>query len=238
MYNDEFYESQYQRSELSALSIITIINRHFELNSVIDVGCGRGSWLNAAYKVLGEEIELTGIDGIYNSEHFKNKNIKYIPSNLEEKIYPTEDNEKYDICFCLEVAEHLTANRAPSFIEELTDLSDIILFSAAIPNQGGTNHINENFQSYWADIFSTLDYYPFDIVRHEVWNNDEVDFWYRQNIIIYIKKNSYYYNLYSSKILTENFKNLNLVHPDCYINAVSKGKGLRWEIKKKLKGIL
>lgn len=57
-------------------------------------------------------------------------------------------NRRFDLAMTIEVAEHLTPVRADSFVEDLTRLSDVVLFSAAIPAQGGINHVNEQWQSY------------------------------------------------------------------------------------------
>ena len=60
------------------------------------------------------------------------------------------------------------------------------MFSAATPNQGGTEHINEQWQSYWAEIFIEQSYYPFDIIRPFIFGNEQVEWWYQQNIMLYI----------------------------------------------------
>jgi hypothetical protein len=81
----------------------------------------------------------------------------------------------------LEVAEHLPPDRSNSFIAELTALAPVALFSAAIPQQGGTDHINERWQSYWAGLFKKRGFSPLDVIRPAVWENDAVERWYRQN---------------------------------------------------------
>ncbi len=94
----------------------------------------------------------------------------------------------FSIAQSLEVAEHLYAEYAENFVRTLTSLSDIILFSAAIPHQGGTHHVNEQPPAYWADIFKKYDYVCFDIVRPKVWENTKIAHWYRQNIMLYVHK--------------------------------------------------
>jgi hypothetical protein len=60
---------------------------------------------------------------------------------------------RYDLMLSLEVAEHLPANAGPSFVATLCALGDVVLFSAAIPHQGGVNHINETWPGYWNALF-------------------------------------------------------------------------------------
>jgi hypothetical protein len=70
-------------------------------------------------------------------------------------------DRKYDLAISVEVAEHLPPNAADIFIESIVKASDIVLFSAAIPFQGGTNHINEQWPEYWNKLFNKNGYYRF-----------------------------------------------------------------------------
>ena len=70
---------------------------------------------------------------------------------------------------------------------DLVALAPHVLFSAAVPGQGGNNHINEQWQSYWADRFAAHGYGPRDIVRPAVRDDRSVAYWYRQNAVLYSK---------------------------------------------------
>jgi hypothetical protein len=61
----------------------------------------------------------------------------------------------------------------------------VILFSAAIPKQGGTDHRNERWQSYWAQLFRPHGFHPHDVVRPKVWTDPRVEPWYAQNALLY-----------------------------------------------------
>jgi hypothetical protein len=65
----------------------------------------------------------------------------------------------------------------------------VILFSAAIPRQGGVNHINEQYLSYWAELFTARDYVLVDTLRPTLWNDQRCDWWYRQNAVLFAHKN-------------------------------------------------
>jgi hypothetical protein len=56
----------------------------------------------------------------------------------------------------LEVGEHISESAANHFIESLTTHAPVVLFSAAIPYQGGDHHVNEQFLPYWVERFSAL----------------------------------------------------------------------------------
>ncbi|MBT0824260.1 hypothetical protein KJQ78_03160 [Campylobacter lari] len=129
----------------------------------------------------------------------------------------------------LEVAEHIDEKFAQNFIELLTLTSDIILFSAAIPNQGGLEHINEQPPKYWANLFEKYDYLCFDI-RNLFWENDKIDFWYRQNIFLYIHKDK----INSLELPIKPTQNpMYIVHPEKLIGLLEakkeneKNKGFR-----------
>jgi hypothetical protein len=118
----------------------------------------------------------------------------------------------------LEVAEHLEPSAAPQFIKSVTASADVVLFSAAYTKQGGTNHINEQPHTYWAQLFAEQGFMPFDLFRPVFWGNEQVCFWYRQNVFLYIKKDSDPWR----RIVACGFKEIadlsfmNCVHPDLY----------------------
>jgi 2-polyprenyl-3-methyl-5-hydroxy-6-metoxy-1,4-benzoquinol methylase len=139
-YSDYFYESQLIQSKKSANQILPIIEDWFSPSSIIDVGCGVGAWLEQ-WKQINPEKEVTGYDADFvNESLLLIKPEEFVTTDLNETI---KSSSKAELLMCLEVAEHLNEKRADSFISDLTSLSDVILFSAAIPGQEGTHHINE-----------------------------------------------------------------------------------------------
>lgn len=184
-YDDKYYLSSSVGAVKSAKEIVPYIIKIIKPQSVIDVGCGIGSFLSV-FKQYEVENHL-GLDSLdLNKDLLLIDKNKFIGVNFEklEEIHLTK---KYDLCLCLEVAEHLSKGVADSFIDFLVSLSDITVFSAAIPNQGGINHINEQWPSYWVQKFSVRNYVLFDILRPYFWNNENIEFWYRQNILIFLK---------------------------------------------------
>ncbi len=148
--------------------------------SLLDVGCGPGTWLRAALD-LGVH-EIYGVDGVPLEGH-----ALLIP----RQFFQVEDisegfdlGRKFDIVLCLEVAEHLSADAAPRLIETLVAHSDVIVFSAAAVGQQGQHHINCQWPSYWQHLFNAHGYICDDAVRWQIWDLQEIEPWYRQNIFL------------------------------------------------------
>jgi SAM-dependent methyltransferase len=172
----------------SAYSFIPILLKYINLpNSVIDIGCGTGTWLNAL-KNFGVK-DIKGINGNYIENSL-------LEINVNELVYhdlnlPYLDKKKYDLAICLEVAEHLQSESSDILVKTLCKLSDTILFSAALPFQGGQNHLNEQPIKYWIDLFNRNGFIFKDYFRSTIWDNENIEWWYRQNTFLIIKDQTF-----------------------------------------------
>lgn len=214
-YNHDFYENQTHESARSAQNIIPLIEKWIEPKSIIDVGCGVGSWLNEWKKFGNKKVE--GFDGSFvSNDLILLDKTEFTQIDINNKL---PQRPKVDLVICLEVAEHLSAYRADSFIHELTEYADVILFSAAIEGQEGTHHVNEQFLSYWIELFKKRNYTCIDCVRPAIWNDDQVMWWYRQNIVMFIKTNSEKIN---ELIKLPSFEGVDIVHKELYSYKLNK----------------
>lgn len=230
-YNNNFYGNNKTRIK-SALKILTLVFKKIKVDSILDVGCGRGAWLNVAKK-NGVKI-IDGVDGIWNNGKMIDQDIKFKSLDLNKKF---DLKKKYDLTLCLEVAEHLDKNSSDNLISSLSKTSDVILFSAAFKYQGGVNHINENLHSYWANLFLKYNFVPFDIIRPAIWSNDKVSYWYRQNTFLYLKKNSSKFNdLCKSYNYLKNNKLMDSIHPEMFFRKV-ESQSIRYHAKEIIKKI-
>jgi SAM-dependent methyltransferase len=184
-YTEKFYNDQQEGSFISANEILGYVNDIFHPGSVIDVGCGVGFWLKVWKERFNVE-NVFGLEGPYISESMLKVSKQLV--QFTDLKQPIVLKRKFDLAMSLEVAEHLPSSSAENFVHSLTQLSDIVLFSAAIVGQGGTYHINEQMPEYWAEKFEKLDYVPVDYLRPIIWNNDKIEWWYRQNILLFIKR--------------------------------------------------
>lgn len=215
LYSKEFYDKNASGMSGSAGIILGIVYKLFHPKSIIVVGCGQGAWLSVA-EALGSTT-LKGIDGDWvKKEQLFSRNIDFTPVQLDKAL--PKLNEKYDLCISLEVAEHLPEENAENFVDLLCQASDTILFGAAIRYQGGTNHINEQWQSYWIELFKSRGYECIDCIRGTIWNNPSVEWWYKQNTFLFIGPNNKNFKVDQLKALEKPI--YDVAHPVNYENKV------------------
>jgi SAM-dependent methyltransferase len=212
-YGRDFVLSQQADARRSAEAVVPLVMELATPSSVIDVGCGTGIWL-ATFARHGV-LEIVGVD----SEQVPPDLIEVPPSAfvVSDLTLPLQIGRKFDLVVCLEVAEHLPQESADQLIASLTDLGDLVLFSAAIPRQGGIYHVNEQWPEYWQDRFAARGYVPIDCVRRKIWSNPEVAWWYAQNMLIYARRSAL--NARPSLRTELEFMGtdqLSIVHPHCY----------------------
>src|SRR5262245_52169034 len=127
MYDRHFFNRQKDGSLRSARVILSELFTIHKPQSVIDVGCGVGSWLAAAIDLGAERV--VGVDGSYiDHEQLMLENSSFICCDLSKENLPLAIDTAFDLTISMEVAEHLPDSRAELFVLELCRLSDIILF--------------------------------------------------------------------------------------------------------------
>lgn len=220
MYNTEWHRRHETKTEASADRILPILKSVLPLQSVLDVGCGAGIWLQAAQR-LGVETIL-GIDGPWTD--VAQLRIAQDAVRVVDLEKPFVLGQRFDLAICLEVAEHVSREGGEELVCGLTAHADVVLFGAAIPFQGGFRHINEQWQSYWADRFQSRSFHHFDLVRPQVWDEEDVHFWYKQNALVYINK--YRQDLIASAEAYQKRKAVtpfpvDMVYPDLYLALAS-----------------
>lgn len=178
----------------SSKDFVSFLYDTFKPTNVLDVGCGLGNFLYG-FKELGV-LDVKGIDGTWVN---KDKRSLY----LSEEEFLTHDlqlplklNKKYDLVLSLEVGEHLEESSARTHVQNLVSAGNVIIFSAAVPYQGGQNHVNEQWQSYWKNLFADHDFVLKDTIRPLLWDNPSIPWWYRQNSFVYVNKNIPYQEKY------------------------------------------
>lgn len=149
IYDQKFFNNTFKFENSSAKAFVAILTKHFAPKSVVDIGCGIGLYL-AEFKA--NNIEILGCDGspAAIADSLAGDKIK-----LHDLCQPLKLNRQFDLCLCLEVAEHLEPAGGQILINTLTDLSHTIIFTAATPGQGpkSLGHINEQLPEYWQKLF-------------------------------------------------------------------------------------
>jgi SAM-dependent methyltransferase len=210
--------------------VTKLLSDTFQPKSVVDVGCGTGVWLRA-FKRLGVETVL-GIDW------FDPKSVPLLISPEEYRrldlTYPFELGQRYDLALCLEVAEHVPESRSESLVNNLTNLSDTIVFSAAIPLQLGFHHVNERWPGHWIEKFARREFSLVDRARFQFWTSAKVEYWYSQNLVVFLDKRSPRYEHLRGALETIPIPpGLPLVHPALYLERSRRlGSPIgRWAVR-------
>jgi hypothetical protein len=217
-YDARFYRQRYELTRFAAEKVLAVVQGAIpHVHAAVDIGCGVGAWL----KVLSERgaSDILGIDGgwvesatlVIPSECFLKRDLSTDDLRLDRR---------FDLAISLEVAEHLPAARAEGFIYQLTQLSDFVLFSAAIPGQGGINHINERWPEYWSGLFERLGYRRFDFIRPAIWTEDHIPVHYRQNTFLYAVGRRV--PELSNEGRLEQPAPLSVVHPQLYLDKLTE----------------
>ncbi len=184
-YNESFYKYLNQGAVTSADVVVNGLIRLLpcKIGSVLDVGCAAGAWLSI-WKANG--CQVTGLDGDYVEESM----FLIDPKEFQARdiSQPFDLGRRFDLCQSLEVAEHIPGSAAPQFVDSLCNASDIVLFSAAPPGQGGENHINEQPYEYWQALFEARGYQMYDAIRRTVGTDKNVMPWYRYNTFLFVKR--------------------------------------------------
>jgi SAM-dependent methyltransferase len=178
-YGPPYFEGLAGGARSSAEAVVPLIIELLHPRSVVDVGCGSGEWV----RVLEEhDIEdVLGIDGPY----VERRPQRFMAHDLAT---PLRLDRTFDVATSLEVGEHLPADAAETLVDSLCGLAPAIVYGAAIPHQGGTGHLNERWQSWWAELFRGRGYRPVDAIRPRIWMDRRVDWWYAQNTLLYLRE--------------------------------------------------
>ena len=189
IYDNHFFKNTIKLETDSASQFVDIILNYYQPQSIVDIGCGAGIYLSE-FSRRGIQ-DLLGVDGSPAAkEEFLLEKDKLIIFDLAgECRFP----KKYDLCLCLEVAEHLEENMADTLLSTLIGVSDNIIFSAATPGQGprSIGHINEQPHEYWIEKFGRIGFAysrsQTKKMRKEM-KTGNVVWWIVNNLMIFIKE--------------------------------------------------
>ncbi len=227
-YGRDFYRGRHQATVYSARAVLSIVLDALPpVHSAVDFGCGVGTWLSVLQeKGVGE---IQGLDGSWVEPdllEIPQKNFRQV--TFDERI---AFDRRYDLAISLEVAEHLPERNAGGFVDSLAAASDFILFSAAIPFQGGISHVNEQWPGWWADVFAGRGYKALDVVRRNIWNDRQIPAWYRQNILLFAAEGHVHRIAPPAADEHDTAYPISLVHPDIYLSKVDQLQSVKNQLQ-------
>lgn len=189
LYSRRFYARRQGRVQASAAALVPRIVELLQPASVIDIGCANGLWLEAFGRA--GVARLCGVDGPWVADDtWRARTAQFRRLDLARCPLPYrfgEPGERHDLLVSFELLEHLPAVRADALVEAMCATSDTLLVSAAVPHQGGTGHINEQWPGHWISRFAARGFVACDFLRLAIWNDERIAPWYRQNIIGYFR---------------------------------------------------
>jgi SAM-dependent methyltransferase len=186
IYSSDYYESTVEGPAVrSAGTIANSILNEFKATCIIDVGCGTGALLEAlryrGCEVFGLEYSEAAL------KYCRSRRLSVAKFDLERDVF--NDNRTYDVAVSMEVAEHLPEMVADRYVALLTRLSQVIIFTAAPPGQGGIDHVNEQPPSYWISKFQEHGFKHAEELSQrlrETWEAaGDVEGWYHKNLMIF-----------------------------------------------------
>jgi SAM-dependent methyltransferase len=204
----------------TAERVLRLVYDKVKVGSVLDVGCGRGLWLAVAAE-LGA-TETIGIEGPWIEAQTTYIGLDHILTRDLELGFNL--SRSFDLVMSIEVGEHLSAAAADTFVASLVRHGHFILFSAAIPFQPGTGHINCQFLDYWANLFAKHGYQPLDFIRRAIWSDRGTHVWIRQNVIAFVSAEFMLNNPWAT---AGSSGPLSIVHPDLFTALIKARDSLR-----------
>ena len=188
---ENYYNQKYFSSNIfdyDYAPIANAIKEQYSPKSVIEIGCGNGE----LSKLLSRDsIAVMAIDGYSTPDFSKDSSVKFFKVDLNDanavKNFFTSIHQKFDVAICMEVAEHLKPEVSGQLIESMTAVSDVVVFSAAVPEQGGDGHINCQNRLFWHKLFEKNHFFLRDTIRARIRKNPKVGRWYALNTLDYTR---------------------------------------------------
>jgi SAM-dependent methyltransferase len=182
LYSPYYFRKEFSESNSASAVMVPLILEAISVHSVLDVGCGVGAFLRR-FRNHGV-IDIVGVDGDYIPDWLMKVDGKCF--HQHDLKTPLHLDRRFDLVVCLEVAEHLPESVSDILIASICEHGDVVVFSAAVPGQGGVCHVNEQPHRYWEQKFAMHGYRQIDWLRPRLKDREEIAPWYRKNTFFYV----------------------------------------------------
>ena len=190
-YKDAFFSNRikHQHFQSKIPPICDALIALYNPGTLIDVGCGVGDFIPY---FIDKGVDAYGLEGTENCIPylaFPKERLTVADLRLSIKF-----GRRFDLALSFEVAEHIELEYAGVFCDNLIDLSDTIVMTAAPPHQGGYCHVNCQEKLYWIEKFNEkgfdVDLSDMEKLCHswECLNNDRETKIYTANLIVFKKR--------------------------------------------------
>ena len=215
LYTQKFFDERFTKTQASYKVIVPYLMKLVNPKSVVDIGCSTGIALSI-FKENGVE-RIVGVDGPWvPPRELKIPRENFLKKDLTK---PMGFRESFDLALSFEVAEHLPKESAEVFVESLTQTAPVIAFSAAIPNQGGLGHVNEQWPDYWADLFGAKGFRAIDCLRPKLYNDPRTHWSHAQNMLLFVEEG---HTINEKEMVLNSKRPMPFVHPWIWLNMAER----------------
>lgn len=186
LYDHTYYERTVEGpAAASAATMADSIVASFAPGSAIDIGCGTGALLAAlrdrGCRVFGLEYSEAGL------AYCRSRHLDVRQFDIESDSFG--DGRSFDIAISMEVAEHLPERVADRYVGLIALSAPTVMFTAAPPGQGGSDHVNEKPREYWIEKFRATGFSYDAATSSELadrWRSSgRVASWYVDNLMVF-----------------------------------------------------
>ncbi|HEX3803725.1 MAG TPA: methyltransferase domain-containing protein [Solirubrobacteraceae bacterium] len=186
IYNPVLFLFFFGRSIADAPGVVKVVEEVFpEAQTFLDVGAGSGGFA-AEVKRTGRRITaceynkvgrwFTGLQGVVSH-----------PFDLNASSPAPDVTGKFDIVYSFEVGEHLPPELGRRMVAFIAEHAHQVVFTAAIPGQGGMGHVNEQPPEYWVELFTDAGMQFDEALTSQVrerFHQERLAPWFEKNAIV------------------------------------------------------
>ena len=207
----------------TAESVVSLLGKLFHFKTVMDVGCTEKAWLKA-FKKSGAEVFgvcMVGHPVDFHEEGIRTQDIDFGSTRFNVQ-------RKQDLALSLDFAEKFPADFVGRYIDDLTGISDVILFSSQLPVLSAAGKTGqEKYPAHWQRLFEARGFVAIDCIRPQIWKMDDVLLEYKQGMVLYVREKTLaqYPKLLDFYLKHEGEDVLDMVHPTVYKNSANLFQG-------------
>jgi len=188
LYGERYFRMVEETTVASREVIARSIVETFAPATVADVGCGTGALL--------DELRRAGVGTVKGLEYAEaglrrcqERGLDVVAFDIEIDTLP-DGFGVADVVVSMEVGHQLRPTAADRYVDLLTSLAPVVVFSSAVPGQGDRHPRNSQPHSYWRAAFEARGY-ELDPTTTSTWRGQWLDAdiapWFSQNLLVFTR---------------------------------------------------